>query len=162
MRSLQNFTAVPSKVENIDINESVEDVSYPGKRLLQSSTDKIASGSAGIFRDKYLLCNTNNKREKREPLGQFENDSAASNIKRAAQKLSDHVMLNKIGDNDLFAKEVKYHHSVKNNYTKKPDNVATKMHVSIMIPLLQNLPCKYRIWSCPNMIMHSSVLNFAT
>ena len=59
------------------------------------------------------------KRGKKEHLGSSEN--AEINIKDAAKKLDDYVILAKFGDINFVSKEVKYHHSCRKAYINKAD-----------------------------------------
>jgi hypothetical protein len=77
-----------------------------------------------------IFCNhvtkSTGKNKPKEQLGHCEFETGAISIKKAANILKDEPMLVKLGDLDLIAKEVKYHHSCRNSYYKKAERIQKK------------------------------------
>ena len=122
----RKFTAVSScKLETTQVVSGQT-------RLLRSSVDSMTScaSTSGIFVDTCIFCNhvtkSKGKNKPKEQLGHCEFETGAISIKKAANILKDEPMLVKLGDLDLIAKEVKYHHSCRNSYYKKAERIQKK------------------------------------
>lgn len=117
LRCYKAFSAVPKCKSDTDTVES----SLP--RLTRSDSGFAPEHISGIFPKVCIICNATLKSQGRykpkEQLGGCEVISSACGIKEAAITLNDYKLLAKIADLDLIAKEVKYHHSCKNSYTKQ-------------------------------------------
>lgn len=118
----RNFTALKSgKATETESSTHTE----TQKPLLRSDTGShVSSSTTGVLKKTCIFCKKENKFVRGRPtekLGICETNDAGQKLKDAIVALNDQHLLAIVGDVDIFAKEVRYHHSCRRAYISKAD-----------------------------------------
>ena len=93
---------------------------------------KLQTSSSGVFPSVCLFCGMATRslgQHKKEQLGNCEELGAGKKIQDAATTLKDEVMMAKIAEIDMIAKEIKYHHTCRRTYLNKAKAVTSKQNI---------------------------------
>ena len=122
------FTAISKQCKPATNRAITTDYDKPDQPTLRSSVVHPSTSSTGVFETKCLFCCQGRKwaRGKYEGLGDLKLGASADKILKSATILGDNELLANISGLDLLAKQVKVHHSCRNEYTKRADREALK------------------------------------